>query len=138
MGMIVCPHCKAHRIVTSRVPKDVVVVVPCPACHELSVLFRGKVIPISRRILERGAKKERIRHLAHIIEEFLEAGVLPLRGKIPTGEDESFGEPEDIAGDMPFDDGPPEVPISEKELEKFVRIDLKHIDNPTYFKRHFG
>jgi hypothetical protein len=29
-------------------------------------------------------------------------------------------------------------PISDKEAEKFTRVDLKCLDDATYFKRHFG
>ena len=75
MDLVVCPHCKAHRIVTIKVPKDVVVVMPCPSCHELIVLFRNRIIALSRRILERGTQEERKAHLADVIGEFLDEGL---------------------------------------------------------------
>jgi hypothetical protein len=136
MNLVVCPHCKSHRIVASRVPKDVVVVMSCPACGELVVLFRQKVIAISRQIIENGTLEERKHHLANVIGEFLESA--------PPGF--PFGE---SAGGMmmpdenpsPFED---EVdadgasPISDTEMNDFVEIHLNQIDDSGYFKKHFG
>lgn len=137
MDSVVCPHCKSHRIVTAKIPKDVVIVVPCPACQELSVLFRNKVIPLNRRIIEQGSFEERKTHLASVIAEFLDESFFP--------SPESAGQPEQErprrkhahreASPKEFDG---DSPISEEELERFVRIDLKCIDNPAYFKKHFG
>lgn len=138
MDMVVCPHCKSHRIITSRVPKDVVAVMPCPNCHELAVLFREKIIPINRRILEEGSKEERTQHLAHVITEFLEAGILPFQDGEPdfSSEDDA----EDLAPEIDgaSEELQPMDPISDKEQEKFTRVDLKCLDDAAYFKRHFG
>jgi len=134
MDMVVCPHCKTHRIITSKVPKDVVAVMPCPSCQELAVLFREKVIPINRRILEDGSKDERTQHLAEVITEFLEAGILPFQEgsanfEMPTGEMEDFDSADEELQSL--------EPISDKEAEKFARVDLKCLDDAAYFKRHF-
>ncbi len=109
---------------------------PCPACRELSVVFRDKVIPLNRRIIEQGTMEERKMHLATVIAEFLEAGLFPRGlGAIHT-------EPEHQAEEAGPDAEPlfeePPTPISKEEFDKFVRIDLKCIDNPAYFRRHFG
>lgn len=138
MATVVCPHCKTQRIPTGRVPRDVVVVMPCPACHELSILFRDRVIPISRKIIEQGSKKERIEHLAHIIEAFLEAGILPFPSE---NDSESSPRPHMHRPRRPSirsfqeEDGP--EPISDEEFEQFVQIDLKGLDDPEYFRKHF-
>ncbi|MCF6284038.1 MAG: hypothetical protein L3K26_02460 [Candidatus Hydrogenedentes bacterium] len=139
MDMVKCPHCKSHRIITSRIPKDVVAVMPCPSCNELSVLFRNKVIPINRRILEEGTKEERTQHLAQVITEFLEAGILPFQDGSP-GFESAIEMP---AKGMPDFDSASDAlqslePISDKEAEKFGRVDLKCLDDAAYFKRHFG
>ena len=140
MDVVVCPHCKSHRIASTTIPKDVVVVMPCPSCHELSVLFRNKVIPLDRHVIEQGSFDERKEHFAHIIAMFLEAGMFPLLG----GEDEEGAEevrPKRGKRKRKGVQAPPpenENPISEKEFDKFVRIDLKCIDNPAYFRKHFG
>lgn len=140
MDMVVCPHCKSNRIITSRVPKDVVAVMPCPNCHELAVLFRDKIIPINRRILEEGSREERTQHLAQVITEFLEAGILPFH---EGGSDSGFDSGDfdgDEAMEQPLVEGVHADldPISDKEAEKFTRVDLKCLDDATYFKRHFG
>ena len=138
MDTVVCPHCKAHRIITSRVPKDVVAVMPCPNCHELAVLFRDKIIPINRRILEEGSREERTQHLAQVITEFLEAGILPFHegdSDFDSGDDE-MDEPMERMDSQRANHGLD--PISDKEAEKFTRVDLKCLDDATYFKRHFG
>lgn len=134
MDMVVCPHCKTHRLVTSKVPRDVVVVVPCPVCHEFSVLFRKKVIPLNRRIIEHGTFEERKDHLAHVIAEFLETGMFTLGEEHA---DESMPAANESAerGAAAQDSADA---ISEEEIDKFVKIDLKCIDNPAYFRRHFG
>jgi len=137
MDMVACPHCKSHPFNTTRVPKDVVAVMPCPSCHELAVLFRNKVIPINRHILEEGTKDERTQHLAQVITEFLEAGILPFQEGNP-GFESALNLPRD--GENP--DGGEEPlsmdPISDKEAEKFARVDLKCLDDAAYFRRHFG
>jgi len=138
MDVVVCPHCKSHRIITSNVPKDVVVVMPCPSCHELSVLFRNKVIPLSRRIIERGTFEERKEHFAQVIARFLEAGILPWQTAQPDGDSEAaLGDDEAGPGFLEEAMKAHREPITEKEFEKFVRIDLKCIDNAAYFKKHF-
>jgi hypothetical protein len=113
-------------------PKDVVVVMPCPACHGLVVLFRDKVIALSRDILERGTRKQVVSHIADIIGEFLDAGVFPSFGKHSSdahSDDTPEYEPET---EVSFE------PISKEEMDRFVKIELKCLDNPAYFKRHFG
>jgi len=118
-------------------PKDVVVVVPCPKCHELVVLFRKRVIPLSRRIIEQGTFEERKTHLATVIAEFLEAGMLPTDSTHCSTDLESFLETGSTDELDPFDLDGPTSEISDQEMEKFVRIDLKCIDNEAYFNRHF-
>ena len=132
MGMVVCPHCKSHRIVTSKIPKDVVVVMPCPNCHELSVLFRNKIVPLDRHIIESGTFKERKEHLAGVIAEFLETILSAAEGE--PGKAASRG----AAGEEKSAISDQDDMISQEEMERFVRIDLKHIDNSAYFRRHFS
>ena len=139
MDAIVCPHCRKPSLPAPDVPQDVVVVMPCPHCHELAVLFRDRVIPLSRRIIEQGTFDERKTHLAEVIAHFLEAGLLegeageqaqPQR-KRRRPKRQRQAEPEPFIAD--------EVPgITDEEIDRFVRIELKCIDNPTYFRRHFG
>ena len=129
MKSVLCPHCKAHRILTAKMPKDVVIVIPCPRCHEWIVLFRNKAIALSRKILEHGTLKEKKLHLASVIVEFLEPGLLSFgRRRRGAGLDEGQAE-------TGYDS---ETPITDQELERFIRVDLNRLDDPAYFKRHLG
>lgn len=138
MERLICPHCDSPRLAGARTPKDVVVVMPCPACSGLVVLFRKKAMALDRKLLEKGTQDERKMHIATIIAEFLEPGLLKFAiprpstddfesDEIDEGDDEDYLETED---DLP--------PISEKELRDFRRIHLRRLDNPEYFKRHLG
>ncbi|MCC6145053.1 MAG: hypothetical protein IT368_14705 [Candidatus Hydrogenedentes bacterium] len=144
MNTLVCPHCKAHRIVTSRVPQDVVVVMPCPACGELNVLYRNKAIALNRQVLESGNFEERKNHLAHVIAEFLDTGIF--NGQWPSG----FGIDHGDASDEninPFEQERPRPrriprrrarPISDEEVERFVEQGLDQLDDPVLFRQIFG
>jgi len=138
MDIIACPHCKSHRVLKKRVPRDVVAVMPCPQCHELAVYYRDTVIALNRRVLMNGTREERRDHLAEVIAEFLDAGLLPMEGvdldeimqrgaEQPEPHDTSTGEGTDEPGS-----------ITQKEVDKFTRIDLQCIDDATYFRKHFG
>ena len=135
-----CPHCKAHQIFTARVPKDVVVVMPCPACREWVVLFRDKVIAVSRRIIEQGSNEERKAHLADVIGEFLDAGVFAqeagyFQEQRQGGADSARPSPP-VRPNQFF--ASPVTPITQEELDRFVKIELRRLDNAEYFKKHFG
>lgn len=140
LHMVMCPHCKAHQIFTARVPKDVVVVMPCPACREWVVLFRDKVIAISRRIIEHGSAEERKAHLADVIGEFLDAGVFAQEAEY--FHEASEGSPDSAPSARPARPNPrfaaPITPITQEELDRFVKIELRRLDNAEYFKKHFG
>ncbi len=134
MDTVVCPHCNEHRIATVSIPKDVIAVMPCPACHELALLFRNKVFPLSRRIIEYGNRKERSSHFAEVIAEFLESGIFPIRGLGIFQQDAAGGEK---ARTRPSDGGK-HLKISQREFDKFVNADLRCIDDADYFKKHFN
>lgn len=139
MDLIVCPHCKSHRVVTQRFPKNVVVVMACPSCSELMVFFRKKVIALSRRIFEEGTMEERTTHIAGIIAEFIDPSMF-LGGPLGAG----FDPQELFSGELfEFDDGEEDLGdedpcITEMEVDHFIKADLKRIDDARYFKRHFG
>ena len=147
MSAIDCPHCKAPHIISTKSPKDVVVVLQCPACHELVVVFRSKAIALNRRIVEHGTTEERKAHMAEIIVEFLEASDLlhmingTLSQNAPHEEDPLEGEPspetirpESLAETAARRPGP----ITSDEMRRFLEIELQCIDDPSYFRKHFG
>ena len=121
-----------------KVPKDVVVVAPCPACQELCVLFRGKVLPLDRKVIEQGSFEERRAHLAGIIAEFLDPSVFSIfEAESSQPEPTRAPKPPRLQPNTPKPDESVN-PITEEEMDRFVRLELKCLDNPEYFKRHFG
>ena len=135
-----CPHCKEFGFPVGRLPKEVIAVVACTFCGELAVLFRSKIIPLDKRTLESGTFEERKTHLAEVIAHFLESGLF------------NFAAPESFGPDHNEDEKPRRrharfhedaeessiAPISDQEMDRFIKIDLKCLDNPAYFKRIFG
>lgn len=134
MDRVMCPHCQSHRIASTRVPKDVVVVMPCPACSELVVFFRRKVIALDRKVLEGGTRHERKMHIASIIAEFLEPGLLKFAIPEPIVDDDDADDEEFLEAN----DEQELPPISEREVREFTRIHLRRLDNAEYFRRHIG
>jgi hypothetical protein len=143
VAMITCPHCKKKRIPRQLVPNDVIVVLRCPLCHEWIILFRDKVIGVSRRILEHGSIEEKKNHLAEVIAHLLESGI-EIFPKEPAAE--TWTEEEEINPDpaITFPLFRRKVPsrrrrgpITNKEFEKFVQVELNALDDPEYFKKHF-
>ncbi len=141
----VCPHCGNQRLATARVPKDVVVVLPCPSCHEWVVMFRGKAIALSRDVIVNGTFEEKKEHIAEIIAEFLDPGMFPSSAQELEDLANGFAKQQEDSEDDAGEDGgqtggdmPEEHPISQRELEEFVKVELDLIDDPSYFRRHFG
>lgn len=145
--MIVCPHCNQQKIGSGKLPPDVVMILPCPSCHEFSIVFRNRAIPINRRIIEKGSRKERVEHLASIVEMFLDLAIPELErkdGEInnenteDTADEESKrnsfkprGTPQSLVGNQPS-------PISAEEVKLFIEKEINSIDDPELFKKYFG
>jgi hypothetical protein len=121
---------------TSRNAADTALLVRCPACKEIVGVFRNHVFGLDSQILEKGTKDERIAHWAAILDEVWTS--------IQKGQGGDEGEPaaEANAEAGPAGDATPEEPdespISESEVERFMRVQLPKIDDPAYFRRHFG
>ncbi|NUM56118.1 MAG: hypothetical protein HUU46_20955 [Candidatus Hydrogenedentes bacterium] len=110
-----------------------VAVLTCPNCTELVVVFRQHAAGLSRRVIEQGSFTEKRDHIAEIITEFLDPSIFQFP---PTDGEEipEIGEPPSA----PIGDSPLRGPISQKELEQFVRVDLNKIDEAQYFRKYFG
>ncbi|MCK5861023.1 MAG: hypothetical protein KAH38_00970 [Candidatus Hydrogenedentes bacterium] len=137
-----CPHCGEAGFSAKKLPREVVAIMSCQHCNELSVLFRKKIIPLDKHILESGSFDERKDHLATVIAQFLELGLLSFDPSNASSGGVMFGLPQASSlkrrkrkkESVTQDD----ALISDQELDRFVRVDLKCIDNPTYFKKIFG
>lgn len=92
-------------------------------------MFRRRALALDRSILEKGSQQERKMHIAGIIAEFLEPGLLKFA--TATGELEPTFEQAEAADAA-------QAPISEDEQREFARVQLRRIDDREYFKRHLG
>lgn len=128
---LICPHCQQQPLPTGELPKEVVVVVPCPGCGELAVMFREMVVPVDRALLRSGTRRKRILHIAEIITEFVDSGVIPEANSILLGENLPFLAAEDS-------DTPGANPITDEEFSQFRKVELRAIDNAASFRRIFG
>ncbi|HOV33163.1 MAG TPA: hypothetical protein PLX23_07360 [Candidatus Hydrogenedens sp.] len=147
--MIICPHCNQQKIGSGKLPTDVVMILPCPLCHEFSIVFRNKAIPINRNIIEKGSRKERIEHLASIVEMFLELAMPELEqnnnedNERISGKEEIF---EEESGRIsPLNIKNPQIspenkslPISADEVKSFIEKEINSINDPEFFKKYFG
>ena len=135
MNVCACPHCGAPRILLSRIPKDVVVVLPCPNCSELVVVFRHRAAGLSRRVIEHGTVSEKKDHIAEIITEFLDPSMFNFGAEDMSADNDAD---ETETAEKPSKGNASSPPISENEIEEFVRVDLNRIDESRYFREHFG
>lgn len=144
MSEMICPHCQSKDFGSnqaSRVPKGVVAVMPCPDCAELVVRFKNKLIALNKDVLCNGTKEERTLHLADVIAEFMEEGILNIEMfQSPQFNPEDIAQPGgeaievEIEGDEQTEDIPP---ISDDELRRFIDFDLDKLDNVDYFRKNF-
>lgn len=125
-----CPHCDSRALPVTRIAGHVVAIMNCPCKEELIILYRDQIIPLKRSILEDGSFEDRKEHLGEIAARVFEWGLLNTQqGRHSFAAD----------GLEPVDGVAPEglSPISEEEIRKFVRVDLRCLDNAAYFRRHF-
>ncbi len=134
MKLHVCPHCETEKIRTPDVPADVVAVVRCPECHQLVVLFRDEATALSHKTLQNQTS-----HLAKAIAEFLEAGMSFLQQcRDRREEGVSCDADFEVDAEDEFFGQCPAGPIEDKEVERFVKTELMCLDDPSYFRKHFG
>ncbi len=138
MKVVQCPHCGSSRLVTSPVPKDVVVVLPCPDCHEYVVMYRNKVVALNRAILDQGSREERKAHIADIVEVFLPRGIFSESMEEAGNDHDSAEDTDEELDEEESGLDSIEDPITQDEFDEFVHIQLHKIDDPAYFKKYFG
>lgn len=141
-----CPHCGAlGQILLPGV--GTIIVGPCPECSELVMVFCGRVLPLDKATVEKGTREEKRMHLMAVLTKFMEGRVTKLvknlderEGvEIDTDFETELAFEEAIADSAPLaapEDGSPL--IDQEEVDEFVNIDLKLLDNNDYFKKIFG
>jgi hypothetical protein len=139
---LVCPHCDGTHLSTGHLPKEVVAVVPCPACQGLCVTFREKVVPLDKTLLKSGTRRQRILHIAEIITEFVDSGVVPEANSILLGDNLALFEGEESAphaeAARAHEHTAKPVSITDEEYLQFQQVELRSIDNAAFFRRTFG
>ena len=124
-------------------PVGAIVVGPCPECKGLVVVFFGQVLPLDNDIMFNGSTQKQRDHLMSVITPFIQDRVEELVS------DEA--QTQDGAGDNgPGPVSPGEGTAGEKraavshraisndDLETFLNMELKLLDNGDYFKAIFG
>lgn len=133
-----CPHCHKYGFHVWKMNEEIAAILTCRYCNELSLLFKGRVIPLNKGVLESGTLEERKMHLAEVIGILLEAGLLDF-SRIKDSSDYPFHKPHQRKRSRNVSQEPSQTDlISDQEMERFLQVDLERLDNPAYFKRIFG
>lgn len=142
-----CPHCGAQGQIMLP-PLGAIIVGPCPECHNMVVIFAGKVLPLDNDIMHGEDADAKRSHLLKVLGEFLEDRITRL-----VGEPESLNAPKPKEGEGLHsgkgqeDEGAPALdpfgnastaPISSAEVDSFVNVDLEMLDDKEYFRMVFG
>ncbi len=132
-----CPHCEAER--SLRVPrsKHVVLVVTCPACGEMALLFEGAVLGLQKEVFESGDRDAISTHVAEIVAQLMEQGIRVLQTDQDDAE-EDVAEAHAARSQRRRRRKGARREISDDEVRHFVRVELEQINDPEYFRRHFG
>lgn len=145
---VVCPHCGARGQIMVP-PIGSIVIGPCPQCHELVVVFCGKVLPLNKETMKCGSTSQKREHLLAVLMEYLEEKISQIAFD-PAAEDEEDGTAPDRESDRAFQEPvpmelaeagqpapSPKAAISQADFDHFVNVDLKLLDNKDYFKAVF-
>lgn len=138
-----CPHCQMRGQVMVP-PTGALVLGPCPQCFELLVVFCGRVLPLEKDVMMYGDNNEKHAHLMEVLTAFLDERVQQLLENSPELSDEIRKQVSEVRGNTAPDapDAEPPAPaandIGQHELDQFVNVDLKLLDDKEYFKAVFG
>jgi hypothetical protein len=149
-----CPHCGAQGQIMLP-PLGAIIIGPCPECEGMVVVFCGRVLALDKAVMVDGSIEEKRDHLLEVLARFLHDRIERLfeqqaaeseAGGLGGLEEEDFaalaGEGDEEEMELPHGDTrrakrKAAVPISQEELDAFLDIDLKLIDNKEYFKAVF-
>ena len=140
-----CPHCGAQGQMMLP-PLGSIIVGPCPECQGMVVIFCGKALPLDPDIMNKPDTGEKRDHVMEVLGLFVHERVERLFERLG---DKAECLSQEMTGDAPDGadgDLPPKIevfgnapsgPISREELNSFLSVDLKLIDNHDYFKAVF-
>ncbi len=131
-------------------PVGAIIVGPCPECKGLVVVFCGQVLALNKDVMFKGTLEEQKDHLMDVLTHFLQERItelvneeaqtqqqqpVPIETKEPVPENV---EPVHLTKQTESATEPSPSGISSEEVESFVNMELKLIDNGDYFKAIFG
>ena len=147
-----CPHCGARGQIMLP-PLGSIIVGPCPECHNMVMIFSGRVMKLDNRIMTEGDRSDKHEHLMAVLNTFLRDRVNKL---LDNEEAESKTAPEDdaevthqVVNASPETEGPVVPPLGKKaepitggpitpsEMDTFLNVELRLLDNKEYFKTVF-
>jgi len=124
-------------------PLGAIIIGPCPECQGMVVVFCGRVLPLDKELMTDGSVEERQDHLIEVLGGFLHERIQrlfenqsALSPSVDMGGEDQSEEPLSAGKISPFGYSA-DTPIVQEELDSFVNVDLKLIDNSEYFKAVF-
>lgn len=144
-----CPHCGAEGQILLP-PLGAIIIGPCPECQGMVVVFCGRVFPLDKELMLHGSIEEKRDHIIQLLGGFVReridrmfAGQRRSESEVMAdrlGDDAAAQEgaelPDESDGITLFGNAP-SGPISQEELDSFISVDLKLIDNREYFRAVF-
>jgi len=111
---------------------------PCPICSEPVALYDGKVIGLKDKMLSQGDSLENIQSLARTVLEYINSQSGSADRHDMEGRHEKRGRraPDSIPKMSPSIRNPVASPITDEEVEDFLRIDLNLLGKKDFFDRH--
>ena len=145
-----CPHCMARGQIMLP-PLGSIIVGPCPECNKLVAIFSGKVLPLDQEVMVSEDVDTKKDHLRKVLGDFVEDRVEKLFSRMesqqelnedgfPDSDNAMYTDADESEiADQRIDifGNPPQGNISHEEVQTFVDIDLKLLDNKEYFKAVF-
>lgn len=144
-----CPHCGTQGQIMVP-PVGSIIIGPCPKCAELVVVFCGQVLALDKAIMTSSDIADRREHLLGVLTQFLGNRIATLltedfvvdEAPVPNPSDFESLELDDsimsVAAPNPEPDANAEEHITQSEVEQFMDVDLKLLDNRAYFNSVFG
>jgi hypothetical protein len=137
-----CPHCGAHGQIMLP-PLGAIIIGPCPECEGMVVVFCGKVLPLDKEIMLNGSALDKQEHLLEVLGVFLHDRIQRLFAReahdgllADTLQDKEEGALEEGTR-LSLVRQIPATPITKEEMDSFLSVELKLIDDRDYFRAIF-
>lgn len=139
---VTCPHCAARGQIMLP-PLGAIIIGPCPECSGMVAVFCGQVLPLDNAIMTGGTGAEKRDHVGLVLGNFVQERVARLfsgdSAQPESNPAAEYAEATDFEA-TPHDGDPRPTSsalITTEEVDSFVNVDLRLLDNPAYFKAIF-